>query len=182
MSALVCVTGRFQPVHAQHLELFEIALRDGDHLVVAVTNPDVGARRAEAASAHRHRACANPFTFFERVHMLRAALADLELTASSTIVPFDLTRPQHWAEYVPLSARQLVRAYSDWERHKARLLADAGYPVTVLDGDPGTRRTAGEIRARISRGEDWAELVPAAVRPVLRGYLPAVTSHEAGGR
>jgi len=72
---LVCVTGRFQPVHADHLRLFRAALAGGDRLVVAVTNPDPGACRAEPTSGHRHRADANPFTYFERVGLLAAALA-----------------------------------------------------------------------------------------------------------
>lgn len=172
-AGLACVTGRFQPVHTQHVELFEIALRDADHLVVAITNPDPGARREEAASAHRHRSSANPFTYFERVRLLAAALG--ELAGRTTIVPFDLTRPEHWAGYVPLHARQVVRAYGDWERHKARLLAGAGYPVTLLDGDPARRVSASEVRARLAGGTGWESLVPDAVVPVLRALLPSGT-------
>jgi cytidyltransferase-like protein len=175
-TALACVTGRFQPVHEQHLELFETALRDADHLVVAITNPDPGARREEATSAHRHRSSANPFTYFERVQLLGAALAGRGLAARTTIVPFDLTRPAHWPEYVPLHARQVVRAYGEWERHKARMLADAGYPVHVIDGDPGGRLSSSDIRARIAQGDGWEMLVPASVVPVLRTLLPAVAA------
>ena len=39
-AGLACVTGRFQPVHHQHLDLFEIALREAGYLIVAVTNPE----------------------------------------------------------------------------------------------------------------------------------------------
>lgn len=172
MTSLACVTGRFQPVHAQHLELFEIALLDADGLIVAITNPDLGARHQEATSAHRHRRSANPFTYYERAQLLTAALTARGLAERTTIVPFDLTRPEHWAEYVPLHALQVVRAYSDWERHKARLLADAGYPVQVLDGGPAGRLSSSDIRARIERGASWEELTPDAVIPVLRTLLP----------
>jgi nicotinamide-nucleotide adenylyltransferase len=168
MTRLACVTGRFQPVHRQHLELFEIALRDADHLIVAVTNPDAGARRAEESSAHRHLAESNPFTYFERVRMLSAALGHAGLASRSTIVPFDLTRPQCWAEYVPVRARHVVRAYSDWERHKAKMLSDAGYVVTLIDGDPSAKLAASDIRARL--GEDpavWRDLVPEPVAALL---------------
>ena len=65
------VTGRFQPVHHQHLELFALALAEHDHLVVAVTNPDSGARHEAATSTHRHTDAANPFTYFERLRLLR---------------------------------------------------------------------------------------------------------------
>lgn len=181
MTRLACVTGRFQPVHAQHLELFEIAARDADHLVVAVTNPDSGARHAESTSAHRHLPRSNPFTFFERARMLRAALAGRGPAEHATIVPFDLTHPQTWAEYVPLHARQLVRVYGDWEREKASRLAGAGYPVTVLDGDPATKLSATDVRAHL-HGDPagWADLVPAAVVPLLIEIL--ATRATTGGR
>ena len=53
-TSLACVTGRFQPVHADHLRLFRLALAASGRLVVAVTNPDPGTLRAEPASSHRH--------------------------------------------------------------------------------------------------------------------------------
>jgi cytidyltransferase-like protein len=168
MSGLSCVTGRFQPVHRQHLELFELALRDADHLIVAVTNPDRRARHAEPTSAHRHLPEANPFSYFERARLLRAALDGAGLGSRSTIVPFDLTRPDCWPDYVPPAARQFVRVYSDWERDKAARLSAAGYPVTVIEGDPAGRITATGIRARLGGDPgDWADAVPPAVVPLL---------------
>lgn len=171
MTVLACVTGRFQPVHRQHLELFDIALRDAEHLIIAITNPDQGARREEASSAHRHRASANPFSYFQRVRLLQAALAGHGLAGRTSLVPFDLTRAQHWNEYVPHSARQVVRVYSDWERHKAGLLADAGYPVLLVEGDPAGRLSSSEIRARLVPGGGWEPLVPPATVPLLRELL-----------
>ena len=61
-TALACVTGRFQPVHEEHLELFEIALGASAHLIVAITNPDTGTLHADPASPHRHTRGATPFT------------------------------------------------------------------------------------------------------------------------
>lgn len=178
---LACVTGRFQPVHEQHLELFEIALRDADHLVVAITNPDSGARHEEPTSTHRHLAESNPFTYFERARMLRAALDERGLTDRTMIVPFDLTRPRCWAEYVPPHARHLVRAYTDWEREKARWLAEAGYPVTVLDGDPADKVSSSDIRPRLLGDRSgWEGLVPVAVAPVLAELLAADSPREIG--
>ncbi|GAA4839557.1 hypothetical protein GCM10023201_31620 [Actinomycetospora corticicola] len=166
--SLAAVTGRFQPVHAQHLDLFAHALADHDELVVAVTNPDRGARRREATSAHRHTDAANPFTFYQRVRLLTAALAGAGLTA--TVVPFDLTRPDVWPEYVPLDAHQYVRAYSDWEAEKAAQLRAGGYAVTVLVGDPDAKLEATDIRAGFDDGS-WEDLVPASTVPVLRSLL-----------
>ena len=74
------------------------------------------------------------------------------------------------AEYVPLEAHQYVRAYSDWEVEKAAQLRTGGYAVTVLDGDPGAKLDATDIRAGFDDGS-WVGLVPAATVPVLRSLL-----------
>ncbi|WP_300013614.1 cytidyltransferase [Pseudonocardia sp.] len=169
---LGCVTGRFQPVHDQHLELIGIALADCAHVIVAVTNPDLGAHHEEATSAHRHTAAANPFTYYERARLLGAALAGAGWAARTTVVPFDLTRPAHWAEYVPLGARQYVRAYDGWERQKAAGLRAGGYRVALLAGDPATKHSATDVRAALATGAVPA-IVPAAVSPVLDELLAA---------
>ncbi|WP_243794482.1 cytidyltransferase [Saccharopolyspora gloriosae] len=183
MDRLSCVTGRYQPVHEQHLELFEIALRDADHLIIAITNPDPVARQEESTSAHRHLAEANPFTYFERARLLYTALADRGRAEQTTIVPFDLTRPECWPHYVPLRARQVVRAYSDWERHKAGLLADAGYRLTMLDGDPATKVSATDIRARLAgKTATWTDMVPASIAPILTELLKERAAARIGGR
>jgi cytidyltransferase-like protein len=166
------VTGRFQPVHAQHLELFAHALRHHDELIVAVTNPDSGARRQEATSAHRHTDGANPFTYYERLRLLTAALAGAGMADRAVVVPFDLTRPQLWPEYVPRHARQYVRAYSPWEKDKAAQLEAGGYAVTVLEGDPAAKLDAAAIREGFDDGS-WVGMVPTTTVPVLRALLAA---------
>ena len=173
---LVCVSGRFQPVHADHLRLFRTALDEGDRLVVAVTNPDPGTRRAEPTSDHRHRADANPFTYFERIELLAAALAHSdglgeERAAQVRFVPFDLARPEHWAHYVPLSAVQYVGVYGPWEQEKAERLSAGGYRVVQVPGDASTRLTSTAIRAAVRAGQDWERLVPPATVPPLRALL-----------
>ena len=169
---LGCVTGRFQPVHAQHAGLFQIALAECRHLIVAVTNADPAARRQEPASAHRHTASANPFTYFERARLLEALLRDRAASGRITIVPFDLGRPEAWSHYVPLSARQYVRTYGDWERYKAQQLEAAGYAVKSLNGDPRGRITANDIRARMRAADaSWRSLVPPPTVALLDEFL-----------
>lgn len=177
-----CVTGRFQPVHRQHLELFEIALANCDHLVVGITNPDAGARHQEPTSAHRHTLEANPFTYLERARLLGAALAEKGMTSRVTIVPFDLTRPEVWGEYVPMDARQYVRAYSGWERQKATWLGDAGYPVTVLDGIVEAKVSGVDIRRLLADGRGWQDQVPAGTIPLLDELLARRSMEHRGRR
>ena len=181
MMPLGCVTGRFQPVHEQHLELFEKALAECERLVVAVTNPDAASRRFEAASAHRHTPWANPFSYFERARLLEVALRERGLGERATIVPFDLTRPAHWPEYVPVSARQFVRVYGAWEREKVRLLQAEGYGVAVIEGDIARRISASVIRAALQGGyERWHALVPPATVPLLEAMIAERPMRERG--
>lgn len=178
-SSIGCVTGRFQPVHLQHLELFNIALERFDHLVVAVTNPDPGARRQEATSTHRHTSAANPFTYYERARLLGAALRDPMAQGRVTIVPFDLTRSHQWHQYVPPGAHHLVRAFSPWERDKAGRLSEAGYEVTVLDGDPQSKLHATDVRQALLDGDPSGyQQVPATVRDLLADMLERTPMEE----
>lgn len=173
MTSHACVTGRFQPVHAQHLELIGMALSRADQVIVAITNPDTDARRAEPTSTHRHTAEANPFSYFERLVLLRAALRAAGWDDRVMIVPFDLTRPACWTQYVPPGTLQVVRVFSAWEKEKSRQLADAGYPVWQVPGDPATKIHATDIRAAMAAGEDWVTRVPAATVALLRTMLAA---------
>ena len=175
-SQLACVTGRFQPVHRQHMELFELALDQAEHLIVAVTNPDIQARQEVATSLHRHSIAANPFTYFERVQLLTSALDRAGHLRRTTIVPFDLTRPEVWTDYVPRGTRHFVRAYSDWERQKADWFREAGYPVTLLEGSAQGRISSTDIRSSLametasgstSSMQDWHELVPTSTIALL---------------
>lgn len=171
-SALACVTGRFQPVHRQHLSLFEIALAHSDHLLVAITNPDSGALQADPASPHRHMLTANPFSYYERARLIGAALQERGVGARCTLVPFDLARPDLWQQYVPAHALQVVRAYSLWEHEKARRFERGGYTVHLLEGDTDSKVSASAIRAELrSGGPAWRALVPPATVPLLEQML-----------
>ena len=167
MSPLGCVTGRFQPVHADHLRLCEVALSTCEVVAVGITNPDPTTRRAEPTSGHRHTAEANPFTYWERLELLRAALG--HVLHRVRFVPFDLARPELWSGYVPLHAVQHVGVSSPWETEKVRRLTLAGYRVVEVPGDPLARRTSTAVRAAMRAGAGWEALVlPATVEPLRR--------------
>ncbi|MEO8247761.1 MAG: hypothetical protein ABI589_00175 [Burkholderiales bacterium] len=172
MSPLGCVTGRFQPVHEQHIELFGIALAECRRLIVAITNPDADARRAEPASHHRHTEAANPFSYFERVQLLELAIRDRGWDERIVLVPFDLTCPEHWQQYVPHAARQFVRAYGAWERQKAASLEQEGYSVRLIEGNRPRRISSSDIRASMKSGDGrWQALVPPATVVRLTEWL-----------
>ncbi|MDH3462101.1 MAG: hypothetical protein OEM32_00555, partial [Acidimicrobiia bacterium] len=56
-----CVSGRFQPLHNDHLELIIKVLDRHDLLMVAITNPDADTREEHSSNPVRHRPQSNPF-------------------------------------------------------------------------------------------------------------------------
>jgi nicotinamide mononucleotide adenylyltransferase len=170
--ALTCVTGRFQPLHLQHLELLLEALATSERLIAAITNPDPGTREARPESAHRHLPESNPFTYHERLQLVGAALTEARVPAARfDIVPFPLHHPEVWPHYVPLRAEQLVRVHSPWEAAKARDLEAAGYAVRTLVGDPRTRISGVEVRRALREDGAWQALVPGAVVPLVERFV-----------
>ncbi|MEO1575526.1 MAG: adenylyltransferase/cytidyltransferase family protein [Pseudomonadota bacterium] len=172
MPRIAAVTGRFQPFHNDHLELVSHAMARADAVIIGITNPDERSRIADVASAHRHTEAANPFSYFDRQRIVRAALLGAGFAPGSfTIVPFPLDQPGVWADYIPAQAVQFVRVFSPWERRKAELLESGGYAVEVLEGDPATRIHATEIRRAIGEGRPWAHWLPEGAIEVLRSIV-----------
>lgn len=170
---VACVTGRFQPVHRQHMELFEVALRRHHHLVVGITNPRRRVGPAAGPGGHRHLKDANPFSYPERVALLRPALLEIAAQHRFTVVPFDIDQLDALPAAVPLTVTQYVRARGDWEDEKTRLLQEVGYSVVkVPPSGPDLSATA--VRERLRAG-GWEPDVPAAAAAVLRRLLRART-------
>ena len=161
-----CVTGRFQPIHIEHLRLMHDIAERGEQLIIGVTNP-MGTAIAATQSVHRHLADANPLTFAQRAELIAAALGDL----AHRVVAFDLDAPAAWPGIVPLTVTQVVGVKSDWERAKLRRFAAAGYPTrAVAVHNPACCSSA--VRAALAAGSaDWKTLVPAATIPLLEEML-----------
>jgi cytidyltransferase-like protein len=162
------IHGRFQPFHNGHLEYLRAARELCETLVVGITNPDPTTIRQDATSEHRHLADANPYTYFERLLMIREVLRDEGIDADrSLIIPFPVNDQERWPYYLPPSAVHYLRVFSEWEQAKVDRLREHGYIVEVLH--PGIEKEieASEIRRRMATGGDWQSLVPPAVVLVL---------------
>lgn len=160
----IAVTGRFQPLHVDHLDLLRRAFALGEQVIIGITNPDAAPRRAHAASAHRHLPEANPYSFAERRELIDCALAaEPGVAGRYRIVACDLDDPRGWSSLFPAGTTQLVRVFSDWEREKLRRFTAAGFPVIELAGDPQTRVSASDIRSAMRAGMPWQHWVPPAV-------------------
>ena len=154
------IHGRFQPFHLGHPEYLRLTAARCETLIVGITNPDPDAIAEEETAQHRHRDEANPYTYFERMQMIREVLTDEGLAQRSAIIPFPVNLPDRYRYYVPQDVTHFIRVFSDWEATKAQRLRDAGYAVEVLQ--PGVEKAidATEVRRRMSAGEPWRDLVP----------------------
>ena len=167
-----CVTGRFQPLHLDHLELLLYVLERHDRLVVAITNPDPARRTPEVANPARHLPESNPFTYWERLRFVRVALAEAGVEDHRIdVVPFPMDRPAEGFAYAPAGAVQYVRIYSPWEREKIERLRAAGWRVAVVDAPPRKALAGTDVREALRAGGEWREALPAAVARLVEAFL-----------
>ena len=163
------VHGRFQPFHTGHLHYTLEALKRSEHLIIGLTNPDPSETQSEAADTQRHTPEANPFTFFERQRMIRAALVEVAVEPSRvSIVPFPIHAPERWAYYCPKETVQFIRVFSEWGQEKVARLQAAGWQVEVLDPGATKRESGSAVRRGLIQGQGWEHLVPRSVGAVLK--------------
>ena len=165
------IHGRFQPFHLGHLEYLKGAAARSDELFVGITNPDPGRILPEESDPLRHLPESNPWSYWERLLMVKAAAADLGLELHA--IPFPVNEPELWAAYVPPDVTQYIRLFSAWGGTKLERLREAGYEVVVLDGGAEKGISGTDVRAAMREGRDWESLVPAGVARVIRSLTHA---------
>ena len=165
------VHGRFQPFHLGHLDYAKKAAMRCEHLIVGITNPDPFEIEQEASSDHRHLAESNPYTYFQRAEMIRAALIDegFDLRKVS-LIPFSVHHPEKWPYYLPPAANvvQFIRVFSEWEQTKAERLREHGFTVEILDKGAPKEYAGVDVRGRMEAGDGWKERVPPSVAEVIK--------------
>jgi nicotinamide-nucleotide adenylyltransferase len=163
------VHGRFQPFHNGHLEYLRGAAARSDEVVVGITNPDPTRVKPERSDPLRHLPESNPYTYFERMLMVKAAADDLGLDQREVhVIPFPVNEPELWAAYVPRDVTQYLRLFSEWGGTKLARLREAGYEVVVLDEGAEKTVSGAEVREAMTAGTDWEALVPRGVARVMR--------------
>jgi nicotinamide-nucleotide adenylyltransferase len=165
------IHGRFQPFHLGHLEYLKGAAARSDEVFVGITNPDPSQVRPEASDPVRHLPESNPYTYVERMLMVKAAAADASIAPDRLhVVPFPVNTPELWEAYVPPDVVQYIRLFSDWGGTKLERLRDAGFEVVVLDEGAEKELSGAEVRAAIREGREWEQLVPPSVADVIKRF------------
>jgi cytidyltransferase-like protein len=162
------VHGRFQPFHLGHLEYLKGAAARCEEVFVGITNPDPERIKPEASDPLRHLPESNPYTYVERLLMVKAAAGDAGIEAERLhVIPFPVNEPELWGAYVPDDVVQFIRLFSDWGGTKVDRLRAAGYEVVVLDEGAEKEVSGAEVREAMRTGGDWERLVPAGVARLL---------------
>jgi len=170
------IHGRFQPFHNGHLEYLAGAAARCDEIFVGITNPDPARIKPEPSDPLRHLPESNPFSYVERLLLVKAAAADLGIAPQCVhVIPFPVNEPELWSAYVPEGVTQYLRLFSDWGGTKLERLRKAGYEVVVLDEGVEKGVSGAQVREALRGGGDWESLVSAGVARTLRalGRVPA---------
>lgn len=163
------IHGRFQPFHNGHLEYLAAAAERSVELFVGITNPDPTSIRPEPSDPARHLPESNPWSYAERLLMVKAAARGLALDLARVhVIPFPVNEPSLWPAYVPDGVTQYLRLFSEWGGTKLERLLEAGYDVVVLHERVAKEVSGSEVRASLREGGDWESLVPPGVARVIR--------------
>lgn len=170
------VMGRFQGLHLGHMEYLLAGAERCEHLLVGVTHFDPWEHAPDDLQGlERMRGSSNPFTYYERMAMLRDSLLEAGLSRDRfDVVPFPIERPERICQFIPAEAVCYVTIYDQWGEHKRQVLSEQGFDTRVLwVRDDSQRITSGtEVRRLISEGQPWEHLVPpAAARYLVRYHL-----------
>ena len=155
------IHGRFQPFHLGHLEYLKGASAQSDEVWVGITNPDPTRVKPEPADPLRHLPESNPYTYAERLLMVKAAAKEIDVEVH--VIPFPVNEPELWHAYVPPGVTQFIRHFSSWGATKIERLRAAGYDVVILDEGAEKELSGSDVRGAIRDGSDWQSLVPKGV-------------------
>jgi nicotinamide-nucleotide adenylyltransferase len=163
------IHGRFQPFHNGHLAYLSGAAARSDEVFVGITNPDPRRIKEEPSDPLRHLPESNPWSYVERLLMVKAAASDLGLDLARVhVIPFPVNEPELWPAYVPDGVTQFLRLFSEWGGTKLDRLRDAGHEVVILDEGAEKEVSGADVRRAIRDGTDWEALVPTGVARVIR--------------
>ena len=171
------ILARFQPYHNEHWHYTELVLSKHNTVIIGITNSDPGAINTETLSSHRHLEASNPFTYFERMAMIKDALIEQNVDLRRVLfTPFHISDTSKLKYYLPEPSKLIIynRIFGDWEQEKHDRLSAAGYNVAVLE--PGVKKgmEATTIRDLAEKGDpEWKSMVPVAIADHIEKIRPS---------
>lgn len=165
------IHGRFQGLHHGHMEYLLEGKKRCDFLYIGITNPDPGLTKENTADTKRSMPEENPFTYYERMIMLRDAMLEAGIKRSEfEIVPFPINVPELIKFYVPLNALFFVTIYDEWGKHKLDTLNSLGVTTDLMwTRNLKERFTTGkDVRKLIAAEQPWEHLLPVSVTKYIK--------------
>lgn len=168
-----CIHGRFQPFHNGHFEYLLAAYKRCDRLIVGITQYDFDLEDA-GSPAHRLDRNENPFSYWERVQIIRAAIQMSALdTSRIEIVPFPIHAPQTVRNFVDPRCVMFTTIYDAWNLQKIRRLREQGFDVCVLWRRRVKAIEGKKVRAAMRQNSAcFKDLVPRGVPEEIRKMPP----------
>ena len=113
------IHGRFQGLHIGHMEYLLEGKKRCDFLYIGITNPDASFIVKNDTDGLRSTELANPFTYFERLEMVRDAMLEYGIPREEfEIVPFPIHHPNLLHFYTPLDATYFLTIYDNRGTYK----------------------------------------------------------------
>lgn len=166
------IHGRFQPLHNGHMKYILEAMRRCDFLWIGITQYNISSLKESPKDPHRQKKFHNPFTYFERVEIIKEALLDSGISLEQfDIIPFPIDEPNILQDFLPTNITIFTTIYDNWNKYKIEILKEQGYKVEVL-WEKDTKAIEGiDIRNQIANGDNkWKENVPAATIKFVKKY------------
>jgi len=149
---IALLVGRFQPFHKGHLHAVIYILERHSYLYIGV---------GSALESHTKR---NPFTFSERLEMIRLALEEAGISRDLYyIIPIpDSKYHGTWVSLVKILIPKFDIVYTNDPLTRI-LMYESGYNVEHIPYFHREIYTGEEFRNRVVTNREWREIVPNAV-------------------
>ena len=162
---IAIIHGRFQPPHNGHLKYILEALKQTEHLFVGICTPQICTPEESTKTGYPCTEELNPFTYQERVDMLRASLKEAGANLyDCSFIPFP-SDYKNISELIPRVTVFLMSVTSPHDTKKIEYIKSLGYKVKPIIEINDAREESGEkIRNSIkNKTDEWKKLVPPAV-------------------
>lgn len=141
--------GRFQPFHLGHLATVKFALSRLEELIILI---------GSAQSSHEIR---NPFTAGERIQMIKDSLvadSSVDMKKILLIPVSDVNMHSLWTHQVDILVPKYIVVFTN-DILTALLFKQRGIEVVEPPLYQRKELSATEVRSRMTKDEDWKELV-----------------------
>ncbi len=154
------VIGRFQPFHRGHIALVKEIVRRQKKIIIVI------------GSKQYSRVPENPFTFEERIRMVRKTIQGYKIPAQNVeiVTIEDKHDAPKWTDEVCalLPQNAVVYSNSEWIRE---LFRSRGYCLGDIVKFHFDEFNGTAIRSKLYAGQDWQRYVPYGTKQVIEGLI-----------